>query len=45
MPEPQRERSVVLVIYAEKIVVKCNVTSPKGKQRSLISVIYPHTTV
>ena len=43
--EGQCRRSVVLVEADEKSVVKCIVISPKGKQKSLISVQHPCSIV
>ena len=43
--EGQCKRSVVLVEADEKSVVKCIVISPKGKQKSLISVQHPCSIV
>ena len=39
------ERSVVLEGADEKSVVKCIVISPKGAQKSLISLLHPYRIV
>ena len=45
IPDRQCNESVVLVEADEKLVVKCIVISPKGKQKSLISAQHPYSIV
>ena len=45
IPDHQCNESVVLVEADEKLVVKCIVISPKGKQISLISAQHPYSIV
>ena len=45
IPDRRCKESVVLVKADEKLVVKCIVISPKGKQKSLISAQHPYSIV